>query len=114
MPEDDSPRKVKRLFRFFIKQVRQKHPNTPFLWVEITPTKSRWKQWPEIKKVNQKIKHYCAKTPNLYFVETAQAFLTKEGLPKTALFVEDQLHLNPQGYAQWSSIIKKAIETHLD
>lgn len=112
--EDESPRKVARLFRFFLKQLRQTHPNIPFLWVEITPTKSRWKQWPEIKTVNEKIKAYCAKTPNLHFVETAEAFLTKEGLPRTELFVADQLHLNPQGYALWSSLIKKEIEQHLN
>ena len=113
-PQDESPAKVKRLFKFFVKQIRTRHPETPFLWVEITPTKSRWAQWEEIKVVNQKIKAYCEKTPHLYFVETADAFLTKEGLPRTELFIEDQLHLNPQGYDLWSSIIKKEIEQHLD
>ena len=113
-PQDESPAKVKRLFKFFIKQISARHPETPFLWVEITPTKSRWAQWEEIKVVNQKIKAYCEKTPHLYFVETADAFLTKEGLPRTELFIEDQLHLNPQGYNLWSSIIKKEIKQHLD
>ena len=113
-PADESPAKVKRLFKFFLKQIRKQHPETPFLWVEITPTKSRWAQWKDIQKVNQKIKAYCDKTPNLYFVETADAFLTKEGLPRTDLFVVDQLHLNPQGYALWSSIIRKEIEFRLD
>lgn len=84
------------------------------MWIEITPTKSRWAQWEEIETVNQKIKAYCDKTPNLYFVDTAEAFLTKECLPRTDLFVEDQLHLNPQGYALWSSIIRKEIESRLD
>ena len=113
-PQDESPAKVKRLFKFFLKQIRARHPKTPFLWVEITPTKSRWAQWEDIKKANQKIKAFCDKTPNLYFVETADTFLTKEGLPRTELFVADQLHLNPQGYALWSSIIRKEIESRLD
>ena len=50
------------------------------------------------------------KKTNLYFVETATAFLTAEGLPRTELFVEDQLHLNQQGYALWSRLIKQEIE----
>lgn len=100
--------------KFFLKQVRAKHPKIPFLWVEITPTKSRWAQWEDIKKVNQKIKAYCDKTDNVYFVSTANAFLNEKGLPKTALFVEDQLHLNKDGYALWSSIIRKEIEALLD
>jgi hypothetical protein len=112
--EDERPGKVKRLFAFFLKQVRERHPETPFLWIEITPTKSRWKQWEEIKRVNKKIKAYCEKMPNVYFVETAEAFLNENGLPSTELFIEDQLHLNKEGYALWSSIIKKEIEQYLN
>jgi len=112
--EDERPGKVKRLFAFFLKQVREKHPEIPFLWIEITPTKSRWKQWEEIKRLNKKIKAYCQKTPNVYFVETAEAFLNENGLPRTELFIEDQLHLNKEGYALWSSIIKKEIKLYLN
>ena len=110
VPEDERPQRVKRLFKYFVKQVRKRYPKTPFLWVEITPTQSRWAQWKAIQKVNQKIKDYCEKKANLYFVETATAFLTAEGLPRTELFVEDQLHLNQQGYALWSRLIKQEIE----
>ena len=52
--------------------------------------------------------------PNVYFVETAEAFLNENGLPRTELFIEDQLHLNKEGYALWSSIIKKEIEQYLN
>jgi len=112
--EDESPQRVKRLFKYFVKQVRERYPDVPFLWVEITPTKSRWGQWKKIQRLNKKIKVYCEKTEHLYFVETAESFLNAEGFPKTELFVEDQLHLNPEGYALWSSIIKKEIEKQLN
>ena len=111
---DESPRKVKRLFQFFLKQVQKRQPDVPFLWVEITPTKSRWAQWEKIKRLNQMIKTYCDKTDNVYFVSTASAFLDEAGFPKTTLFVEDQLHLNKAGYALWSSIIRKAIDEVLN
>ena len=113
-PADESPGKVKRLFKFFVNQVREKHPDIPFLWVEITPTLSRWEQWEEIECANEKIKAYCDKTENLYFVETASAFLNDEGLPKSELFIADQLHLNAEGYRLWSSIIRKEIEQRLN
>ena len=112
--EDESSQRVKRLFKYFVKQVRERYPDVPFLWVEITPTKSRWAQWNEIQRLNKKVKAYCEKTDHLYFVETAEAFLNAEGFPKTELFVEDQLHLNPQGYVLWSTIIKKEIEKRLN
>jgi len=56
VPEDESPQRVKRLFKYFLKQVRERQPNVPFLWIEITPTQSRWAQWEDIQKVNKKIK----------------------------------------------------------
>ena len=112
--DDESPQRVKRLFKYFVKQVRERYPDVPFLWVEITPTKSRWAQWEEIALLNKKIKAYCDKTEHLYFVETAEAFLSDEGYPRTELFVEDQLHLNAQGYALWSSLIKNEIEKRLN
>lgn len=114
VPEDERPQRVKRLFKFFINQVRERNPNVPLLWIEITPTQSRWEQWEKIQSVNNKIKSFCDKTANLYFVETASAFLDDQGRPRTELFVEDQLHLNPDGYAVWSQIIRKEIEKHLN
>lgn len=113
VPEDESPKRIKRLFKYFVKQIRARQPDVPFLWVEITPTQSRWAHWKDIQCVNEKIKAYCERTNNLYFVETAAAFLDDQGNPRTELFVEDQLHLNPKGYAVWSSIIKKEIEKRL-
>ena len=38
--DDESPQRVKRLFKYFVKQVRERYPDVPFLWVEITPTKA--------------------------------------------------------------------------
>lgn len=111
--EDERPQRIKRLFKFFVQQAKARHPDVPFLWIEITPTQSRWAQWEDIQCVNNKIKAYCDKTENLYFVETAATFLNAQGKPKTELFVEDQLHLNAQGYAVWSKIIKDEIEKRL-
>ncbi len=78
--------------------------------IAITPTKSRWKVWPEIKEVNSLIKAYCEKTENLYFIDTVPEFLDENGQPKPEWFVEDQLHLNAKGYEMWNRIIKGEIE----
>ena len=40
-------------------------------------------------------------------------FLNDEGKPKTEWFVNDQLHLNKLGYAEWSNIIKDAINREI-
>lgn len=109
-PKDARPKEVLRLFKYFVKQVREKHPNIPIMQIAITPTQSRWNKWPEINRVNELLKGYCAKSPNLYFIDTVPEFLDEKGQPKTEWFVGDQLHLNQKGYEVWSKIIRAAIE----
>lgn len=94
VPEDESPKKVLRLIKYFIKQVRGKHPSIPLVFVEITPTPSRWKHWNAIEKVNRLVEELCARKEGLYFVSTASAFLAEDNKPNDSLFIRDRLHLN--------------------
>ena len=109
-PNDGTPKEVLKLFKYFVHQVRAKHPKIPIMQIAITPTKSRWKVWPEIKEANRLIKAYCEKTENLYFIYTVPEFLDENGQPKPEWFVEDQLYLNTKGYEVWNRIIKGEIE----
>jgi hypothetical protein len=108
--KDKSPKEVSNLFTSVLKTIRNHHPVTPVFWIEITPTESRWKVWPEIQKVNALIKETCNKNKNTYFISTSVAFLNDKGLPKPELFREDKLHLTPAGYAVWTEIIKKDLD----
>lgn len=112
-PKDGTPKEVLRLFKYFIKQVRTKHPEIPIMQIAITPTQSRWNKWSEINEANELIKAYCAKTSNLYYIDTVPEFLDTKGQPKPEWFVGDQLHLNKTGYAVWSTIIRAAVEEQL-
>jgi lysophospholipase L1-like esterase len=107
--QDKKPEEVATLFRNVLKTTRKSHPNTPVFWIEITPTASRWKVWPEIQKANSLIKGICNMGKNTYFITTSYAFLNEKGLPENELFREDQLHLNEKGYAVWTGIIRKGL-----
>jgi hypothetical protein len=107
---DKSPEEVAFLFSKIVRIIRKTHPDTPVFWIEITPTVSRWKVWPEIQKANSLIKDICSSQRNLYFIKTDYAFLNEKGLPKDDLFREDKLHLTEKGYAVWTEIIKKELE----
>ena len=108
--EDESPKKVLRLFKYFIRQVREKYPSTPIVFIEITPTPSRWKQWNAIEKVNRLVEELCARKEGLYFVSTASAFLAEDNKPNDSLFISDRLHLNSKGYTVWNRLIKKELK----
>jgi hypothetical protein len=107
--DDKTPQQVASLFRRVLYIIRRKYIDTPVFWISVTPTEARWRVWPEIKKANGLIRNICENHRNTYFINTEQAFLTSNGLPRTELFVSDKLHLNQEGYKIWSEIIKKEL-----
>jgi len=109
-PRDGSPKEVLKLFKLFVKQVRDKHPDIPILQIAVTPTLSRWKYWNKIKEVNELINSFCKKTEGLYFIDTVPTYLDDKGQPKPEWFIKDQLHLNTKGYEVWNRLIKTEIE----
>ena len=107
---DKTPEEVRDMFQSVLNTIREKFPDTPVFWIEITPTPLRWKAWPQIEKANMLIQKGCKKEKNTYFISTKDFFLNSSGLPKEELFRPDRLHLNDEGYAVWSGVIKKELE----
>jgi hypothetical protein len=107
---DKTPEEVGKLFRNVLKTIRETHPETPVFWIEITPTAARWSVWNQVQKANDEISDICLKYRNTLFIRTDSAFLDATGKPRTELFIDDKLHLNQQGYAIWTEIIKKELE----
>jgi lysophospholipase L1-like esterase len=108
--QDKKPEEVDALFKYILKTIHHSHPITPVFWIEITPTVSRWKVWPEIQKANSLIKSECNKEKNTYFITTSFAFLNEKGLPNDELFRDDQLHLTEKGYAVWTKIVREQLD----
>jgi hypothetical protein len=106
---DKSPLEVSQLFKKTLNIIRRKFRTTPVFWISITPTPARWHVWPEIKEANEMIKDICLIRQNTYYIDTEKYFLTPSGLPNSELFGDDRLHLNANGYAIWSGIIKNEL-----
>jgi lysophospholipase L1-like esterase len=107
---DRTPKEVASLFKSVVNTFRKINPEAPVFWIEITPTASRWKVWPEIQEANAMVRNSCNKLKNTYFITTNDAFLNEDGLPNDELFVDDKLHLNEKGYELWTGIIKKELD----
>jgi len=107
---DKTPAEVDKLFRNIVKTVRKKYADQPIFLFEITPTKSRWAVWPTVKQTNQMLKETCSKLHNTYFIETASAYLNKDGVPRNELFIKDMLHQNHEGYIIWGDLAKKKLD----
>lgn len=111
--DDHTPEQIEELARYIVSVAHQRQPEAPVLLVEITPCERRFTAWPKIRIINAVLREVALSTPHTYFVPTASLYLTPEGTPRPELFVEDKLHLNEEGYRQWSHLIRRRLDETL-
>lgn len=107
--DDRTPKEVLQFFKTLVKQIRERNPDTPVCWIEITPTPRRWHVYDQINDANTLIRKYCEKNEDLHFIETSFAYMTPEGIPDSAYFRNDMLHMNREGYLKWTERIKASL-----
>jgi lysophospholipase L1-like esterase len=108
-----SAQRVLNDYRKFVGLVSAKLPQTRFVFITIKPSGRRWELWPEMHKANNLIRDYCQTDNRLFFADLGTPLLGADGKPDNGLFRDDQLHLNPKGYAVWNKtlapILKQAL-----
>jgi len=107
--QDRTPREVYQLYKTLVKGIQNRNPATPVFWIEVTPTPSRWQAIGEVRKAGELIRNYCNKNPDLYFIDTYDAYINSSGVPDPGYFREDMLHLNRKGYKLWSDTLLEAL-----
>jgi len=92
-------------FKSFVEKVRAKQPDVPISYISIAPNPKRWSQIETVKKANALIAEYCAQGTKLKFIDVFSQMLGPDGQPKPDIYLKDQLHMNPKGYAIWKEIV---------
>lgn len=82
------------------------NPKIEIYLIGAKPSPSRWEKKQNYAIFNQKLKEYCLAKEGVEFVDTWKALTDKAGNARPELFIQDQLHLNEQGYEIWTSIFK--------
>lgn len=82
--------------------------DAPVYFISLKPSKLRLAQMPLQAEVNARIKALADARADLDYIDITPVMLD-QGLPRD-LYVEDGLHMNPQGYALWTEIVKPALE----
>ncbi|SMO62090.1 GDSL-type esterase/lipase family protein [Fodinibius sediminis] len=97
-------------YQQLVQRILKDKPNVNFLYVPIKPSSSRWDQWPRMDQLNQQIKEYNSTHARLHYADLATPVLNENGLPDNRLFLDDQLHLNKQGYDKWNDAIRPVLK----
>ena len=104
-----SAKEVLGYFKTFTQRIRAELPSTRVAFVSIKPSPINWAASDDIKNANQLIQKFCAGDKRLDFIDVWTPMLGANGKPKPELFVADQVHMSPAGYAVWTAAIKPVL-----
>jgi lysophospholipase L1-like esterase len=104
-----SPEQVAADFKEFVATIRKSLPQTPLYFISIKPSPSRWALAEKVRAANKLIGEYIRGEKGLHYIDVFDSMLGPDGKPDPTLFREDNLHMNPKGYAIWARIIGKEI-----
>jgi lysophospholipase L1-like esterase len=96
-------------FKTVYDMIRAKFPGVSIVYVSIKPSPSRVQHLNTVQTANRLIRSFLKNKSNARFVDVYAGMVDASGMPKQELFLEDDLHMNQQGYKIW----QKAIQPHL-
>jgi hypothetical protein len=103
--DSTSAQEVFNRFKTLFGMVRANLPNTHIAFVSIKPSPSRASIQTKVKAANTFIKKYIATQKNAAFIDIYNAMLDAKGQMREELYVQDRLHMKPEGYVIWQKAI---------
>lgn len=103
-----APEKVFEDYQAFVSKVHAALPDTRILFMSIFPNLKREEQLPKTKALNEMIAAHVKGNPKLGYVDVASA-LCPDGKPRAEVLRDDKLHLNEDGYAIVSKVVRDAL-----
>jgi lysophospholipase L1-like esterase len=104
-----SPDAVYADFVHFMEMKDKALGSTPVWFIAIKPSKLRWAIQDKMTAVNMKVKALADRRDDLAYIDIVPVMLKPDGTPKD-IFVEDNLHMTPEGYKLWAPIVNKALD----
>lgn len=87
-----------------VTRIQKQLPNATVNLISAKPSPSRWELKTSYLVLNDLMRQYCTAHKNVNFVNVWDIMLDKTGVPRSDIFIEDNLHMNEKGYALWKEI----------
>lgn len=94
------------LYRLLFDRLAADYPNVPVYFMAIKHNQRREALRERHTVFNSLMKEYAARSSQVTFVDTCSVLHTADGEIDPTMFVEDKLHVNAQGYARWTALLK--------
>lgn len=107
----DSPKSVlkeaKKLRKMIAKNLGR---DIPVIFIAPKPSVARWNLKTEYEILNAMLKKYADKKVNTEFADVWTPALDENGEVYKHIFLEDNLHMNADGYAIWKKVLQPYID----
>ena len=101
-----------QIYADFVQFMRLKEKalgDTPVYFISAKVSKQRFEQLSLQADYNAKVKALAAQRDDLAYIDVVPAMLKPDGTPKD-IYVADNLHMTPEGYAIWTPIVDAALD----
>lgn len=90
------------------RSIRQ-HTSVPVSFVSLKPSPSRWAMRWKMISVNGWVNEQAMADKSLTYIDVWEPMLDKDRRPMPEIFLEDNLHMNANGYKIWAKIIEPTL-----
>lgn len=98
--------------KLLLERISNELPDTRVYILAVKPSLSRMQFWPAMDELNNKMRKICEGHPQWFFVDVATPMFAGEDKPSEKLYVEDRLHLSPEGYQIWARALRPILMTN--
>ena len=105
LAEGKSARRALKDLKAVVAGIRVAYPGMPIVLIAAKPSISRWKLRARYRRFNRKLAHWAGADPLLEYADVWTPMLLADGRLNTALFIEDGLHMNTEGYLIWQQVL---------
>ena len=95
---------LKTLNQLFTR-IHSDFPAAKISYISNAPNPKRWSMIEQFKTINATVQSWTKDHPHLDFIDVFPKMLGPDGLPLPDIFVSDNLHMNPKGYAIWKDVV---------
>ena len=99
---------VKRI-QTFVDRVTKALPGVRVVFVSVIRAPEKRDRWDVVDGINAQMRTLAGRNPRVQFVDVNPIFVNADGSTKTELFMNDQLHLRPPAYEQFTTILKPVL-----
>ena len=107
LADGDSPARVRDDFAAFVRKARSLDPGVPIAFIAIKPSVARKALLAQIRAANSLVRQYAASEPGVTWLDVFTPMLGPDGQPQAKWFIADGLHMNREGYALWTGIVRQ-------